>query len=211
MVRPTRTRSWEAAPALGTLTHVVANKRVLEIGCGYGRISRQLAHLGAEVTGVDLSEELLTYARAAEADEALSIEYLHGDATTVDWWDGTLFDGVVCDMALMDIGDLDGTLDTAATVVAPDGWFVFSIFHPCYPGGDVGSASGLPSWPPDLGYEHEGWWTTGGTGVRGHVGAYHRMLSTYLNAALRAGFDLDRVAEPASPVRTYLVVSCTPR
>ena len=50
-------------------------------------------------------------------------------------------------MALMDIDDLEGTLSTVAAVLAPGGWFSFSVFHPCYPGGPEGSWSGLPSWP----------------------------------------------------------------
>ena len=33
---------------------------------------------------------------------ALGIRYVHGDATTTDWWDGVAFDGVLCNMALMD-------------------------------------------------------------------------------------------------------------
>jgi len=55
------------------------------------------------------------------------------------------YDGVLCNMALMDIDDLEGTLSTVAAVLAPGGWFSFSVFHPCYPGGPEGSWSGLPS------------------------------------------------------------------
>ena len=54
-------------------------------------------------------------------------------------------DGVLCNMALMDIDDLEGTLSTVAAVLAPGGWFSFSVCHPRYPGGPEGSWSGLPS------------------------------------------------------------------
>ena len=57
------------------------------------------------------------------------------------------YDGVLCNMALMDIDDLEGTLSTVAAVLAPGGWFSFSVCHPRYPGGPEGSWSGLPSWP----------------------------------------------------------------
>jgi hypothetical protein len=40
------------------------------------------------------------------------------------------------------------------------------------------------------------------------VGANHRMLSTYLNATLRAGFVLEELREPPSPVPRFLVVRC---
>jgi hypothetical protein len=134
----------------------------------------------------------------------LGVCYINGDATTIDWWDGEPFDGVVYNMALMDIDDLDGALPTVAAVLKPEGWFSFSVFHPCYPGGSDGSSDILPSWPPDRGYSYEGWWTTNGAGVRGRVGSDHRMLSTYLNALLRAGLDFD---ESVSQCFLFLGVS----
>ena len=42
-------------------------------------------------------------------------------------------------------------------VLRPDGPFVFSILHPCFPG--MGSLVAA-DWPPDGGYYHEGWWRT---------------------------------------------------
>lgn len=198
------TNDWPSAPH-ALLPRDLAGQRVLDQACGYGVASRHLARLGARVTGVDLSLRLLTRAREAEASDPVGIEYIHGDATGMDWWDGRPFNGVLSNMALMDVGDLTGALRTAHEVLRPGGWLSLSVFHPCHPGGPVGSASGLPSWPPDGGYSREGWWTTRGTGVRGHVGAYHRMLSTYLNAVLAAGLQFDEFAEPAAPVPVYLI------
>lgn len=178
----------------------VRDQRVLDLACAYGSASRYLAQRGAHVTGLDLSARLLSHARQREADQPLGICYLHGDATSTDWWDGVAYDGVLCNMALMDIDDLTGALSTVATVLAVGGWFSFSVFHPCYPGGPEGSWSGLPSWPPEGGYACEGWWSTAGEGIRGRAGSNHRMLSTYLNAVLRAGFALEEVAERGSSV-----------
>jgi hypothetical protein len=45
-------------------------------------------------------------------------------------------------------------------------------------------------------YAKEGFWQSGGTGVRGHMGAYHRTLSTLINDLLAVGFLLDRLDEP---------------
>ena len=69
------------------------------------------------------------------------------------------YDGVVCNMALMDIDDFHAALLTVATVLRPSGWFNLSLLHPCFPGD--ASVDALPSWPPDRGYAAEGWWTTG--------------------------------------------------
>jgi hypothetical protein len=52
------------------------------------------------------------------------------------------------------------------------------------------------SWPPDLGYYHEGWWLASNPGFRGKVGSSHRMLSTYLNSLAGHGLALERAAEP---------------
>lgn len=153
-------------------------------------------------------------ARACQDQESTArggIHYLLGDVTSTDWWDGESFDGVVCNMALMDIDDLDAALATVAAVLKPGGWFSFSILHPCFPGLRDGVSEQLSSWPPDRGYSAEGWWTTHGDGVRGRVGANHRMLSTYLNAVLRAGFDFDEFAEPTAAVPRYFIVRCRRR
>lgn len=202
------TRGWYTTPEL-LLPDVLTDQRVLDLACGQGHLSRWLACRGAKVVGVDLSVAMLEIARNSPDPTAREIEFRDGDATGLDWWDGTTFDGVACHMALMDIDDLEGALRTSFRVLRPRGWFTFSVFHPCYPGGPEGSASGLSSWPPDGGYRQEGWWTTGGVGVRGQVGAVHRMLSTYLNAVIHAGFVLEEVAEHGANVPTFLLVRAT--
>jgi hypothetical protein len=45
-------------------------------------------------------------------------------------------------------------------------------------------------------YVKEGLWHSNGSGVRGHMGAYHRTLSTLINDLLAAGFLLERLEEP---------------
>lgn len=202
------TRDWER-PLMALLAGPLAGQRVLDLACGYGRATRELARLGAEVTGVELSGAMLRHACAIETAKPLGIAYAHGDVSTTDWWNGVPFDGAVCNMALMDIDDLHAVLRSVASVLVDDGWFTFSVVHPCFPGGEDGSK--LPSWPPERGYAWEGWWTTGADGVRGRVGATHRTLSTYLNAVIDAGFTFERFAEPATRVPTYFVAACRRR
>ena len=178
--------------------------------------SRSRVRLGAAESGV-VSTRSLGYrrrtrtplvqrARSLEHHSPLGIRYLQGDVGTLEWWDGQAFDGVICNMALMHIDDLDAAFHTAHTVLRPAGWFNFSLLHPCFPGN--AETDTLPSWPPDKGYATEGWWTTNSTGVRGHVGAHHRMLSTYLNAALRAGFQFTSFAEADNDRPRILIAKC---
>ncbi len=159
------------------------------------------------MTAVDLSSKLVAHAEAIESKEPLGIRYVHGDARTTDWWDGVVFDGVLCNMALMDIDDLDAALATVSAVLKSNGWFGTSILHPCFPGAVDGSS--LSSWPPARGYAWEGRWNTNGAGVRGHAKVNHRTLATYLNALVRNGFVLDQFVEvDSSEVPRYLVVRC---
>lgn len=53
--------------------------RVVDMGCGTGVHAIALAQLGADVTGVDVSEGMLAKARLRAADAAVQVEFLHGD------------------------------------------------------------------------------------------------------------------------------------
>jgi SAM-dependent methyltransferase len=191
------------------LLPAVDGERVLDIACGQGRMSRYLARQGADVTGVDISAAMLGKARAAGPQD---ITYARADVTRppAAWWDGRPFDGCTSELALMDIDDLAGALSTVTTVLRPGGWFVASVVHPCFPGNDTGQSS----WPPEGGYEREGWWTSpdhNPEGARIRVGATHRKLSTFLNALLDAGLEAERFIEPPAPVPAFLLWRCRRR
>jgi ubiquinone/menaquinone biosynthesis C-methylase UbiE len=126
-------RDW-AADANPTLPDDLSGQQVLDMACGLGELSCLLSSHGASVTGVDISANMLGHAMTQEAPEPHGIRYLVGDVATSDWWDGNLFDGAVCNMAMMDIDDLDAAMATASRVLKPGGWFSFSLLHPCFPG-----------------------------------------------------------------------------
>jgi 2-polyprenyl-3-methyl-5-hydroxy-6-metoxy-1,4-benzoquinol methylase len=48
---------------------------VLDVGCGQGYFTRELARAGAQSIGVDLSEALIAYAREHETREPLGVMY----------------------------------------------------------------------------------------------------------------------------------------
>jgi SAM-dependent methyltransferase len=195
---------------------------VLDLACGHGRITRELARRGGRVRGVDLAGRLVELAERSEAADPLGISYAVVDAAApgaavAD----AAYDLVVCCFGLSDIDDLDGAVATVARCLRPGGRFVFSILHPCFPGG--GEVSG--SWPPDGDYFHEGRWTASGprSTLRGRVGANHRMLSTYLSTLARHGLLVDVLREPVPPADwavsapeaarhpVFLAASCTRR
>lgn len=188
--------------ALFELLGDISGQQVCDLACGQGIVARRLAQQGAQVVGIDASERLLEIARQAEIEAPLGIRYqlddVHRGAALAD----ASFDGVVCNLALMDIPNLDAALATASRILRPGGWFICSIVHPCF-------FPPFSEWAPQAdgtvgrlawGYFREGFWLSGPPGgVRSLVGAYHRTLSTYLNSLLRVGLTLERFAEPQAP------------
>jgi SAM-dependent methyltransferase len=79
------------------LTRVRPGERVLELGCGYGRVALRLAAAGAQVVGIDVAEDSLALARrdAVAAGLAERCRYLNMDATALAFDDAS-FDAVAC-------------------------------------------------------------------------------------------------------------------
>ncbi|MFL5942125.1 MAG: class I SAM-dependent methyltransferase [Gaiellaceae bacterium] len=178
-------------PVLTELIGEVAGQEVLSLACGQGQDARLLARLGASVTGVDVSEEMLRRAREHEAAEPHGISYLQADARDLAELADASFDGVVCHMALMDIPDLSPTIGSVARVLRDRGWFVLSVVHPCYhPHVEIVDDYLLDHRyaklrPPDWLPPH----------------AYHRPLAAYVNGLAEAGFRIERVVEEHTPGR----------
>jgi 2-polyprenyl-3-methyl-5-hydroxy-6-metoxy-1,4-benzoquinol methylase len=183
--------------ALLRLVGDVRGLRLLDLACGQGRVSRELARRGSRVVGIDIAVRLLEKARAKEAAEPLGIRYEEIDASEPTALEGEAFDGAACNFGLSDIDDLNAALETVARVLVPDGFFAFSILHPCFPGWPERDAPS--SWEPGTGYDDEGWWRATSSGFRGTVGANHRKLSTYLNALTGHGLVLEELSEPRFP------------
>jgi SAM-dependent methyltransferase len=99
--------------------------RTLEVGCGEGRVTRDLAARGHAVTALDASPTLL--AAAAERDPQGT--YLVGDAGALPFEDGS-FDLVVAYNVLMDVPDLARAVREAARVLTPTGRLCACVTHP---------------------------------------------------------------------------------
>lgn len=172
----------------------VAGRRVLDVACGHGRITRELARRGADVVGIDLSGNLIGKAREAEESAPLGIRYIHSDVTAPGALPHDEFDVVSCGFGLSDIDDLDGAVAAVSAALRQGGRFAFSILHPCFAGGrDVSG-----SWPTTSSYYDEArWWPQDSLStLRRQVGANHRMLSTYLNTLRLHNLWLEKMAEP---------------
>jgi SAM-dependent methyltransferase len=120
-------------------------RRTIEIGCGEGRVARDLAARGHRVVGIDSSLTLLHHASRESADST----YALADGATLPFADGC-FDLAVAYNSLQVVADMAGTVREASRVIGPSGRFCFCVSHPL---ADVGQ---FVSDEPDAAYQIRG-------------------------------------------------------
>jgi ubiquinone/menaquinone biosynthesis C-methylase UbiE len=123
------------APSSEKLLRLQPGEQVLEIACGNGVFTRRMASLGARVVATDFSLNMLERAKQRKTDYDENIEYRVVDATKEDQLlalgEGR-FDAAVCNMAIMDMADIEPMARALPRLLKPGGRFVFSITHPCF-------------------------------------------------------------------------------
>ncbi|MFC4099574.1 class I SAM-dependent methyltransferase [Paenibacillus xanthanilyticus] len=179
---------------------VLAGKRVLDLGCGFGWHCRYAREHGARsVVGVDLSANMLDRARAMTHDP--DIEYRQLAMEDIDFADGE-FDVVLSSLAFHYIADFADICRRVYRYLAPGGAFVFSVEHPVFTARAAqdwhyGPDGERLHWPLDD-YHEEG--ARQARFLDNDVVKYHRTVSTQLNALLSAGFAITKLSElPPTP------------
>ena len=180
----------------------VKGKKLLDLCCGQGHLSQELAEMGADVIGIDVSEVNIAAANRINPENQNPV-FRIDDAQTLSTIGHGAFDLVLCKMALMDIPDLEATFRSVRRVLKTGGRFLTAMLHPCFE-----TPFTVPFQPVEQTesgkfkhhrvqrYFDEGLWHSGGVGVRGRVGAHHRTLSSIINSFIAAGFQLARLEEP---------------
>jgi SAM-dependent methyltransferase len=74
--------------------HISPPARVVDVGCGFGRHAVEFSVRGFQVTGIDLSDELLEEASRASTDSGTSVTWLEMDMRNMEFTDK--FDAAVC-------------------------------------------------------------------------------------------------------------------
>lgn len=99
----------------------LAGAEALDLGCGRGEVSVQLALLGAKVTGIDVSRESLARAERLAENHGMSgrVSLEAGNAETLPFGDDS-FDLAVC-AGLMSFVDFDRTAAELSRVTRRDG------------------------------------------------------------------------------------------
>lgn len=190
-------------PAIRAMLPDLTGSRVVDFGCGFGWATRWMREQGAaSVLGLDISENMLTRARADTTDP--NIEYRIADIETVELPESA-FDFAYSALTFHYIKDFERLARMIYRALAPGGSMVFTIEHPIFmAAGDprwIVDGDGRKTWPVNR-YSVEGerrtdWFAKG-------VLKYHRTIATTLNTLIRAGFtvqDVEEFAPSAEQIR----------
>ena len=169
--------------------------RVLDLGCGTGELTKELAKISSEVVGIDPSEQSVEIARKICVDSGNVSFHVTTAEDFAREWTGSRFTIAVANMALMTCLDLSSFIKATSHLLHSNGRFVATITHPWF-------------WPQYWGYDHSDWFRydqeivleapftislEATNQITTHV---HRPLFTYINTLSQTGFQIDTLLEP---------------
>jgi ubiquinone/menaquinone biosynthesis C-methylase UbiE len=178
----------ELLPAPGRVT--------LDIGCGEGRLSRDLKARGHTVVAVDASPTLVRAAQEADPE----IETLVADAAELPFPEAYA-DLAIAFMSLQDVEDAPGAIREAARVLEPGGRFCFAVVHP------LSSAGQFEGDDAESPFVVRGTYlgrfryadTAERDGLSMTFESEHRPIQWYFSALESAGFLVERLRETEVP------------
>lgn len=185
---------------LGPLT----GKRVLDLGCGGGQSAIAFARSGAIAIGVDISVEMLAYARRLVEQEEVRVEFRHGDLAELAFQRADSVDVAFSAMSFQYVPDLNRVFRQVHRVLKPQGLLVFSVPHPAAsingegktliaPSGQLSLTSDEPITPQRSYFDRSPIET-----VYDDVSftEYHRSVSDIFMGLVRSGYRVDVMLEP---------------
>jgi len=100
----------------------LAGKTALDVGCGAGLLAEPLARLGAKVTGLDASPDLVAVAREHAKAGGLDIDYVAGELSELQG----RFDLITCMEVVEHVADPAEFIGTLAARLSPNGLLLMS-------------------------------------------------------------------------------------
>ncbi len=156
----------------------LAGARVFEAGCGTGLNTEYLAGQGAQVVAMDFSEAMLKRARSRVGHAEVRFEV--GDITRRWPAEDASYDLVIITLVLEHVEDLAPVFDQARRVLRKGGLLYIAELHP------YRQLAG-----------RQARFTPSGSDKEVFVPAWKHSISEFVSEAMRAGFELQRMAEPA--------------
>jgi ubiquinone/menaquinone biosynthesis C-methylase UbiE len=106
----------------------LAGRLVLEVGCGTGNLSLELARQGARVVGLDLSAPMLAAAALRGRAQGFRLNWVQGEAGCLPFPENC-FDGVLSILALDFMTDRPGAVREMVRVLRPGGFLVLAMLN----------------------------------------------------------------------------------
>ena len=114
--------------------HVVPGGTILDVGCGHGRHSVELAQRGFQVVGIDPSAAMIEAARARASEAGVKLKFIQARGEAFSW-DGK-FDGIICLFTTLGQIDEDGEnshmVAHLARMLRPGGTFIVEVPNPAW-------------------------------------------------------------------------------
>jgi len=169
----------------------------LDVGCGEGRISRELKACGYRVTASDPVDEFVDAAKKARSAD----DYVIATGADLPFRDAR-FDLVVAYNVLMDVEEVPAIVREIRRVLRPAGVLVISIVHPFSDRGRFATME--PTSPFVIQDDYFGLKRFEGTeerdGLRMHFAGWSRPLEAYATALEGAGLAITSLREPVPAV-----------
>lgn len=162
-------------------------RRTLDVGCGEGRVGRELVRLGHRVTGVDSSPTLAALATEAGGYERVVCT----SAASLPFPDGA-FDLAIAFMSLMNMDEPACVVGEVARVLEPGSTFCIAIVHPL---------NRTESAAEDYFGTHRTPVRVERDGLRMNFEDVQRPLGAYTGALAEAGFAIEELREPQADSR----------
>ncbi len=113
------------------LLGAIRSKRILHLQCHFGQDSLSLARLGAKVTGVDLSDASIDFARQLAKTTGMDAEFICCDLFELPRYLDEPFDMVFTSYgAIIWLPDLNKWAEIISRFLKPGGHFIMAEFHP---------------------------------------------------------------------------------
>jgi 2-polyprenyl-6-hydroxyphenyl methylase/3-demethylubiquinone-9 3-methyltransferase len=104
-------------------------KRVLDVGCGGGLLTEQVALQGAKTIGIDASDQMTDIARAHAKQSNLDIQYITTDIEHLTQFTRPGFDVILCMELLEHVPSYESVIQACKKVLNPDGIIIFATIN----------------------------------------------------------------------------------